>query len=399
MTEGALSGVKVLELAQGIAGPYAGNLMAGLGAEVIKVEPFEGDCTRRMGPFPKDKPDPEKSGLFLYLNMGKKSITLDLATNAARELLRSLVKDVDVILESFPPGHLDSMALGYEEMERINQGLVMVSITGFGQTGPYKDYVATDIVTNAVSGFMVTMGDAEREPMNIGGGMPQYHVGSQAFSAAVIALYNREVTGQGQHVDISAMEAMTAASENSLAGWPYNHQIERRSGNIGRFGAHGIFPCKDGFVNIDIVIGDFSSFETLAELVGSDELKDPAFADPNYRIQQAEQINDVVRPWIEKRTKSEIYHMGQRHRLPFGYVADVRDLVESKQLREREFFVDVCHPKAGWLTYPGAPFKMTETPWQPRRAPLLGEHNAEVYCEKLGYSRESMVRLRQQRII
>ena len=397
--EQALSGIKVVELAEGITGPYAGNLMAGLGAEVIKVEPLGGDCTRRVGPFPEDVPDPEKSGLFLYLNMGKKSITLNLAGRAAVDLLRALVKDADILLESSPPGYLDSVGLAYEELESANPGFVLVSITGFGQTGPYKDYLATDLITNAVSGLMATMGDPDREPMNIGGWMSHYHVGAQAFSAALIALYSREATGQGQHVDISAMEAMTAASENSLAGWPYNHELEQRSGNLGRFGAQGIFSCRDGFVNIDTVIGNFHSFEILAKLTGIHELSDPAFADADSRIQHAEEINDLIRPWVEERTKAEIYPTGQSHRLPFGYVANVQDLLESPQLRDREFFVEVDHLVAGRLVYPGAPFRMSETPWQSGRAPLLGEHNLEIYCGRLKYSRATLVRLRQQGVI
>ena len=379
MADQALSGVRALELAQGVAGPYAGNLMAGLGAEVVKVEPPAGDWSRRVEPVPGDVPHPEKSPLFLYLNMGKKSVTLELDTPRGRELLLQLASEVEVLFEDFPPGQLDSLGIGYRRLEEANPALVVVSITPFGQTGPYRNYKATELVIIAMSGLMRAYGEPDREPIKPGGWMGQYHVGTQAFGAALVALYDSQLTGRGQQVDISAMEAMQAANENAISNWAYNYEHVQRGGNVGRAGGTGLFRCRDGIAVLDTVIGDFPSFERFAVLTEVEELRDPAFKDPDYRREHAGEINELIRPWVESRTKSEIYHVGQAQRLPFGFVSDTRDLLGSPQLKARDFFVEVAHPCVGTLTYPGPPFKMTETPWQAGRAPLLGEHNEEVY--------------------
>jgi len=399
MTEQALSGTRVLEVESGIAGAYACALMSGLGAEVLKVEPPAGDWTRRAGPFPGDVPHVEKSALFLYINQGKKSITLDVETRVGQRLLRSLAEASDMLVEGAPPGWLDSFGLGYETLEALNPGLIVVSITGFGQTGPYRGYQATQLVVNAMCGLMATTGDPDREPLSPGGWSTECHVGTQAFSAALIALYGRQMNGRGQRVDVSALEAMIVSSENAPTNWAYNHEIERRSTNVSRQGASGIFPCADGFVSIDTVIGDFASFQRLATVTGITEFSDPAYADPAYRAAHAEEINALLRPWIAARTKEEVYHAGQAQRLPFGYVCTVKDLLESSHLKERRFFTDVEHPLVGRLAYPGAPFVMSETPWQSQRAPLLGEHNTEVFCARLGLGRDELARLHEQGVV
>ena len=399
MAEGALSDLRVLDLSRYISGPYCTSLLAGYGAEVIKVEPpGEGDPARRMRPFLRDEPHPERSGLFLYLNTRKKGITLRLETRAGAKMLKELVKDTDILVENFEPRVMSSLGLSYETLEEINPGLVMVSISNFGQTGPYRDFKATDLTAFAMGGLMSLTGEPDREPLKEGGAQVEYQGGLYAFTAASIVAYSAKMTGLGQHVDISLMECICSELELSLPFTSYlgeehnRHRVGNRPTST-----VGVYPCRDGYIGIH---GNPREWPKVAQGIGMPELTDdPRFSTPVARGEHRDELEAIIMSWTTDHDKMEIYDIAGKMRVPFAPVLTTKELLESPQLKDREFFVEIEHPETGALIYPGAPFRMSETPWQAVRAPLLGEHNEEVYCGRLGYSKEDLVRLKSQGVI
>ena len=401
LQEHALSDLIVLDLTEYFAGPYCTAFFAGLGANVIKIEPVgRGDGARRIGPFFGDDPHPEKSGTFLYLNMGKKSITLDVESLTGKSIFLELLKQADVLIEDFPPGTMSALGLGYESLERINPSLVMTSISSYGQTGPYRDYKATEIVTMATSGHLYSFGDEDREPMMTGGWMSQYHVGTQAFAATMTAILYRDLDGEGQHVDVSAQECQASLMEGQFAGYTYTGEFSRRMGPMGRpQGGTGTFPAKDGEIDVALPVGSVTEWPRIVRLMGNPALDNHKFMTAENRIENRDEVDALVREWTIRHTRAEAYAKAQEHRLPFAFIRTTSDLLESRQLQEREYFIKVDHPVAGNIIYPGAPYKMSETPWQAGRAPLLGEHNIEIYCDRLGYRKGDLVYLRGSGVI
>lgn len=392
MSELLLSGISVVDLTHYVSGPFCTKLLAGMGAEVIKIEnPTGGDPARRMTPFPGDIPDSEKSGTFLYLNTGKKSITLNLKTATGVKILRDLVKEADVLVENFKPRVMPSLGLSYGTLEHMNPKLVMTSISNFGQTGPYRDYRAEEMVIFALGGMMYLIGDPEREPLRWGFAAAQYMGGLAAYTGTLAALHYAEKTGIGQQVDIALMECIAASHFQATEQYAYTGVVPKRNR------AMLVFPCKDGVVQLAL---QPHHWPKLTQLVGMPELlEDPRFSNTEARVGHAEELETILLPWMMEHTMVEIYHTGQAIGLPVGYSATSSDLFSTPQYRVRGFFVDIEHPRAGRLTYPGTPLRMGELPWQHERAPLLGEHNEEIYCGRLGYSREELVRLRERKVI
>jgi crotonobetainyl-CoA:carnitine CoA-transferase CaiB-like acyl-CoA transferase len=390
-----LSGLKVLDLTHYVAGPYATRLMASQGAEVIKVEkPDGGDPSRRLGPFPDDLPDPEKSGLFLYLNTSKKSVTLNLKTEDGKRIFRELVAWADVLVENFSPRVMPGFGLDYQTLEKINPGLVMTSVSNFGQTGPYRDYSAREINLYAIGGLMYITGDADREPLHMAARLAQYGAGQNAFVATLSALWHKENTGEGQHVDVAISEYIATILENALSMYSYTGGNFRRTGNRG-YGraAWGPYPCKDGYVGV--IAGPDHKWPEMSKLMEIAELADPKFADRAGRGANADELDALMLPWLMEHNKHEIFEQAQRAGLAFAYVATPQDILGWEHLRERDYFTEVNHPKAGAFRYPSGPYKAEGMEWQLQPAPLLGQHNREIYCERLGYSTDELVRLRE----
>jgi crotonobetainyl-CoA:carnitine CoA-transferase CaiB-like acyl-CoA transferase len=375
---GALKQLKVLEIAEGISGPYCGKLMAGLGADVIKIEPPHGDAARQTGPFPNDTLDPEASGLFLYLNTGKRSLTLDIEQD--NETVLRMVKDMDVVIENHPPGKLASLGLGYQDMARVNPDVVVVSITPFGQYGPYRDFESVDIVVHALSGELYLAGRPEREPLKKGGNLSEYHGGLNGYLSVMTALYARQSTGRGQHIDVSLLEGATAVIGMAVQRWVYMGVVDARRGAEGHPWPNGIWPAKDGYILAYSrpAVDWWTMFVNMMDEVGVPEFADPRFKTAEGRAESVEELDGLFQPWLSGCNKEEVYHHAQKYGLPFGYVATAPDMLASPQMRARDFFVTIDHPNTGELPYPGAPYYMSETPFEFRRAPLLGEHNDEV---------------------
>jgi crotonobetainyl-CoA:carnitine CoA-transferase CaiB-like acyl-CoA transferase len=399
MSDRALSGLKVVDLTHYIAGPYCTKLLASFGAEVIKVERLGcGDPARAMGPFLKDEPHPDRSGFFLYLNTGKKSITLNLKTETGVKIFKDLVKDADVLVENFHPRVMPSVALSYETLEATNPRLVMTSISNFGQTGPYRDYKANTLTILAVGGQVAITGE-ENRPYKMGGWQAEYMAGIQGFQATLIALLWRGKDGPGQHVDLSIMDVISGNLEGATTEYPYVGMIRRRKANRFTYGHPvGGYECKDGYV---MVIPGLGGMPLLALLLERPELEQDSFFMDRYARQERWQEFDerYMHPYFREHTKRDVYERAQELRMPFALISTIDELPDDPQLKHRQYFVDIDHPVAGKLTYPGAPFKMSETAWQAERAPLLGEHNEEIYGQRLGYGREELVELRERHII
>ncbi|MBI3329066.1 MAG: CoA transferase [Nitrospinae bacterium] len=405
MPEAALADVRVLDLTHHIAGPYCTKLLADFGADVIKVErPDGGDPARRYGPFPHDTPHPEKSALFLHLNTNKRGITLNLKTSAGRDLLTALVREVDILVENFSPRVMPSLGLAYAMLEAFNPRLVMTSISNFGQTGPYRDYKAQDIVMYAMGGPMQQTGMADREPIKMAGNLMQYQAGNMGASATMVGLIGARLQGIGQHIDVSIFETHAGTVDRRttlLTAYAYCGEVgHRHSGMPLGMLPRGTFPCLDGYITIHVSNEWWPRLVQMLER--PDLLTDPRFATPEARLSNAYQadFDAIFYPWLLERSKQEIMERAQAVRVLATAVNTPEDLLKDRHFKERGFFVQVEHPEAGCVTQPGAPFRMSETPWRVRRpAPCLGQHNEEVYGGMLGLSKEELMVLREQGVI
>ncbi len=404
MIKKAFSGLKVVEWANNISGPYCAKLLADLGAEVIKIEvPGVGDEARQYGPFLNDIPNPEKSGLFLYLNTDKLGITLNVDTPTGREILKKLLVNADVFVENFPPQITEALELDYNHLSKINNKLIVTSVTPFGQTGHYKDYKAYEINNDAAGGISIGIGLPEREPLVMPMSQGAFLSGISGAVGTLSALLARDKTGEGQHVDVSEVESWcNLVTGLIIITYIYQGVTGIRQGRRTGYGSYpsGTFPCKDGYMCL--LAPQQAQWERFLSLMGYPEwAKNPKY---NNRRRMTEELADecdkLIMPWLKERTKEEIFSLCRENHLPFAPIRTIDELLVDPQLKEREFFVDVPHKEAGTLKYPGAPFKMSRTPWAiEKAAPLLGEHNEEIFVNRLGYSKEQLVNLRKSGII
>ena len=390
----ALEGIRVLDLTHHIAGPYCTKLLADFGALVTKVErPGSGDPGRSMPPFAGDDPHPDKSLPFLYLNTNKRSITLDLKSATGRQLLRRLTDEADLIVENFRPKTLPSLGLDYDTLRQTNPSAVMVSITNFGQTGPYRDYEATDLVEYALSGIQYIFGDNDREPLKHGFNQAQFKAGTDAASASLIALYHRAMTGKGQWIDISIQECIATALRDTTSAFAYTGAVKwRRPSEAGELPRSPV-ETSDGYI-VPIAFGGVD-WDATVDFLESDELAEERFSTPEGRLQHAGDLDRILRDAFRQYEKEDLfYRANQRRGLIYGIVQDASELYENPQFRHREYFAGVDHPVAGKAEYPGAPFGMSLTPWSVESsAPTVGQHNVEIYVDEMGMSHEELGQL------
>ena len=395
MTQGLLPGVRVLELGEGVSAPYCGKILAGLGAEVIKVEPPQGDVAREMGPFPGDEPHPEKSGLFLSLNINKYGIVLDVDSTEGAEAFRLLARASDIVIESMPLGWLDDRHLGYETLSGDNPALIMTSLLPFGTWGPYAGYKLTDLTLFQMSGqahsLLGPVEDPDSEPpIRAGGHQAELVAGMSAATATLMALYRRRITGEGCHIEASAYEAMATQLVSALASCAFDRPPPSRSlsevqeaatgGVVSAVG--GILPCNDGYVAISP--REDAQWECWIELMGSPGwTSEERFATRDGRESNFTELWDLVGEWTRQRSKHDIARMGQERRIPCFPVNTVHDLFSDLHLKERGFFKSMEHPTVGVLQYPGVPYQLSNTllPIAERPAPMLGQHN-DIYLRE-----------------
>jgi formyl-CoA transferase len=347
-----------------------------------------------LGPFKDDVPGPERGGPFLYLNTAKQSVTLNLATASGQAILRQLVPRADVLVEDLAPGTLDNWGLGYDDLAATHGRLIMASITPFGQDGPYREYLSSEIVAQALGGLMYTIGLPEREPLKIGGSPALFNAGVCAFTAIMAAIWQRDATGAGQRIDVSIQEA-TALSQihgSVHAAWQ-GQPIPRRPSVL--------LEAADGWVSVGLEMGVAADiWPKICAMIGRPELADDArFATTAARRENRQAMNEAVEDWVRVQPKEQVYHQLQALRSIAGHVATTADLYHTEQLLVRGFFQEIDHPATGAARYPGLPFRIGETPNVTGRAPLLGEHNEPIYVDELGFTRDDLTRLRERGVI
>jgi benzylsuccinate CoA-transferase BbsE subunit len=396
--DSSLGDLRVLDLA-GPMGLYCTKQLADLGADVVKIEPPGGDPTRAIGPFYHGEVDPEKSLYWFHFNTSKRSITLDIETREGADIMKRLVKKADVVVETFQPGYLDGLGLGYSELKKMNPGLIMTSITPFGQRGPYRDFKASDIIGLAMGGFLFICG-WEDEPPTRAGGSQAYNMASiNACTATLIALYHRDIAGEGQHIDVSMQACVAHALQWVTQMYDLQKRIMVRSGRLGV----PLQECEDGWANF-IALFDWDLLvDWLKSGGGAADLADERYKDMDYQIRPEvrQHITEVTDAFTKAHDKGWISEEGQKRHIISIPCNNAEDVVKSPQLAARSFFVDVDHPELkDTLRYPGAPYRLGRTPWSVgRRPPLIGEHNTDVYVKEMGFSRDEMALLKANGVI
>jgi crotonobetainyl-CoA:carnitine CoA-transferase CaiB-like acyl-CoA transferase len=397
-----LDDVRVLDLTHHTVGPFCTRVLADYGADVVKIERPGGDPARMLPPFPRDEPHPERSGTFLPLNTGKRSVVLDLQSEQGRELALRLAEGAAIVVESFAPGTLDRLGLGYEALRAVNPSLVLTSISNFGQDGPYRDWQGVDLTLYAMGGAMIGQGHPDHEPVKTGGRAAGYQAGYAAALASGIGLLAAERDGLGEHLDVSIFEVLMHSIDSRLGrllGFQHTGHPVGRSGNSFGVGS-GAMPCLDGFV---LITSGAGRLPQTMRMIGCEELLDqPEWATLEARAHpdRVAEFEQYLLPWTLARTKAEIREACQRHGVLGGPMNNTADLLADENFVARKFFQQIDHPETGPQTYPGYQFQIhTEPPRGPRqRAPLLGEHTTEVLSE-LGLSAAELSELRAAGVI
>ena len=408
-----LEGYRALDLTDD-KGFLCGRILGDLGADVIKVEPPGGEPSRRIGPFYQDTTDPEKSLYWFAYNANKRGITLNIGSRDGREIFKKLAKTAHFIIESFPPGHMDSLGLGYPNLNQINPAIILTSITPFGQTGPYSGYKVSDIVEMGMCGLMYLCGDPDRPPVRISFPQAYLHAGAEAAVGTLVAHYYREGTGEGQWVDVSTQEAAYVATMNAPLFWPLERRPLKRAGAWRTGLTSGalqrqIWRCKDDYVNMPIYGGAVGAKtnRALAEWMHVEGMSDDFLQSidwSNFDLTGVDQetwdhIERLMGKFFLNYSKEELYSQGLRRGIMIYPVYTPKDIAEDAQLEARKYWIPVEHPELGeTITYPGAAAKTSLTSQVKKRAPLIGEHNQEVYQE-LGFTRDKLLSLKEAGVI
>jgi len=395
-------------------GYLCGKILADLGMDVIKIEPPTGDPGRKVGPFFQDIAHPERSLYWFAHNTNKRSITLNLESAQGRELFKKLVGTADIVIESFQPGYMDSLGLGYSELSQINAGLIMTSITPFGQTGPYCNYKGSDMVVWAMGGLMNQSGDADRRPVQVS--VPQSFIAASTYAAegTLIALFARRIIGEGQHVDVSGMETVAFLGMEAFPFWLILGQNMGRSGSaISRMGINApvIWPCKDGYINYILQMGLPGADRNIkmAKWLEEEDLSNDFIRQTDWHKMDfmelakggIERLTEPLSKLFLTYTRRELFNESLRRDLTLYPVSDSKDTLENEQLLARGFWVELAHPEISQkITYPGPFAVFSETPIKMHhRSPLIGEHNEEIYLKEMGFSEDDMVSMSKAGVI
>lgn len=440
MTSGALADLRILDLA-GEIGVYATKLLADLGADVIRIEHPAGDPLRQIGPFWHDDTQSDRSLLFLNHNTNKRSITLDIASPEGHALFEKLVVTADIVVETFEPGYLDGLGLGYTALARLKPDIILTSITGFGQHGPHAHYKWADIVGVAMSGMMTLAGERD-DPPNLPASSQAYHGASiQAAAGTMMALTHRDNTGEGQHVDVSMQEANSINQERAIMTYDMLKQVLTRTGARGVIPIDipgiGTFECTDGQVFAYLGTPGGAPWTDMLEWMNreglAEDLNDQPYLTMIQKLNLAfltslarpdelqkhlddfggsmktiidllpvlQHVHDVFARFCGGMSKWTVYEEGQRRRLMFGIVSTPEDLAKNPQLAARHWYQDVPHDHLdASVRYAGPPYRLSETPWAVRiRPPLPGEHNAEVYTKEFDIADSERARLHKSGVL
>lgn len=393
---GPLKGIKVIDLSRYISGPYCSMLLGDMGADVIKVEkPGIGEDSRTMGPFAGDV-----SLYFTQYNKNKRSLTLNMRSEEGRQILFELIRTADVLVENFRPGTLEKMGLTKEKLQELNPGLVVTSISGFGQTGPYRNRVAFDCIAQAMSGLMSLTGEEDGQPLLTGTWIVDFVTAVYAAFGTVCALYHRQSGGTGQSIDVALLDCMVSLLATTIPLYTTSGIIEKRWSNRDKVTAPAnAFPAKDG--SIYIHAGTQPLFTRMAEVMGRKELlQDERFDTVAHRMANIESVEAEVAAWTRTHTVAEIDQLLSDAGIPAAPINTIADVVQNEQVLARKDFEYMEYPGAGTISINGITLKMSETPGTiALRPPLLGEHTEEILEESLGYSAEQIQQLKQRGIL
>ncbi len=396
---------RILDLAGG-PGVFCGKLLADYGADVIKIEPPSGDYGRSKGPFLGDEPHPEQSMYFLFYNTNKRSITLNLETVLGQTIFKRLAATADAVVESFPVDYLKGLGLDYESLKEANPGLVMASVTPFGQEGPWKDYKSSDLIALAASGYMQITGDPDAPPVRQGNEQSHFPGAQYAAVAILAALYYRDALGgTGQYIDVSQQESLITYYTDAHPALLWM-QLEQ---NVTRVGTNstlviplGAYPCKDGWISAGVIPP--REWEGLSqwiyEVTGNEEVLSEQYKGGTQ--ERAPYIDVITAMFIDftmRFTAEELFHEGQKRNLVFIPVNNVSDLVGDPQLEASNLWAEMDHLQVGSLKYPLGVFNSEEVSPSARPAPQLGQDNEAVYCHELGYRKEDLAFLRSAGVI
>lgn len=403
---GALTGLRVLDLS-GDLGNYCGKLFADMGADVILIEPPSGSELRFEPPFIGNMPALENSLSFAYHNTSKRGVTLDLDTATGQAMFKELAARAEVIIETSKPGTMARRGLCAESIHHLYPQIVYTSITPFGSTGPYAHYEADDITALAMGGLLYLGGYADTAPIRVYGKQAILCANMFASVATMLAVLEAEAGGLGQHVDVSMQEAVSMALETSVQYLDLEGLVRKRHAGEQRFAGTGVYPCLDGQIYLMAGgVGANKFWERTVQwfndekMPGTEAFQGDSWKHIEYlRSDEAKAIFEkVFVPWSRTKTKGYLYHEGQRRKIPIAPISETSDLLSSRQLAFRRYFVEVLR-NGHSLLMPGAPYKLDRTPWRIQRpAPLLGQHNTEVYGE-IGISPDELTRLFSRRII
>ena len=386
---GPLEGLRIIDLTRDVAGPYATKLIADYGADVVKLEPPGGDPSRQFGPFPSDEPHPERSGLFLHLNTNKRSLVVDPSSQDGAQTIRTLASGADVLIEDYAPGEPDRWGWGWNALSELNDSLVMASITPYGQTGPYRDYRASELTLQAMGGPLCANGHQDREPLKLAGHYAEYHAGCVAALAILVALRRAERSGDGDWIDLALHECQAGCRDRQtvfLTMASYSGLAVGRLGSAPRRIGAGVRRCVDGYVNI---MGAGNRLARLLRMIGrEDVLEHPDYSPRQLTDELQVDLEASYSAWLEDKPKGKAMEEAQAHGLLAGAVNTIADVLRDPHYRERGAWDIIEHPEAGTFEYPGRPFVMERSPRPtPRRAPLLNEHGSQVKNEVLSGAR------------
>ena len=392
-----------MEVAHSLSGAFCAKLLADQGANTIKVEPPGwGDPARREPPFINGVSDPEASSIFLAFNTNKRGITLDIEQPQGRELLLRLVSNADVLIESYPPNHLEGLGLGYEVLRETNPGLILASITYFGQTGPYRDYIGSELVVQALGGFLhAVTGSADLPPMGTALEQMEITAARNGAIAIMAALLHRQQSSEGLHIDLSTMESVVSTPSGLIHPYTFTGRNPKRGGSDGNVmdGMH--LPTKDGEVTLTTAGTGGRAMEAWAEFLEEPRLLDQKFSTRISRLDNWEELHSLVAPKLSTWNNLDLMREAMARGLVIGLVQSPQQVLDSPHLVERGYFVEINHPQAGSLKYPSPGFLMDEeNPMDgSKSAPTLGEHNSAIFGDELGLSVEELSLLRASKVI
>ncbi|MGH7845325.1 MAG: CaiB/BaiF CoA transferase family protein [Candidatus Binatia bacterium] len=394
-----LSGYRVLDLA-GPLGFHCVKLLADMGADVVKIEPPCGDEARRVPPFKDDVPHPEKSLYFLHYNTNKRGITLDIKKPDGRAILLELARRADVVIETNRPAQCAELGLRYGELSAGNPGLVVASLTPFGQTGPWRDYKATDIAGLALGNLLYLAGEPGEPPLQPPGEIAYGMASTYGAFGIAVALYHRLEDGKGQHIDVSMHECAAHIAGYFIPTYSYTGEKPARASRKGEeTDLYDPYPTKNGYARIFII--PVEQWRRLVDWMGRPpSISGPEFEKMAYRRKHPEIVVKEITEFCMRHTKEELYDEGQKRRISVTPINTVGEFINSEQTKVRELFIDMEHPVIGKYLHFGPVPRLSAAPGRvTRTAPLIGQHNEEIYCGELGMTQDDLVALRASGVI